>query len=239
MNLVVAVGEDKLFLSNPYFYCDIGIVDPGLTLSMPQTITANTGIDALSHAVEGLLHKNSSPFGDVLCLASIEMISANLRKAVADGQDKQARYYMSLAAVLGMMGMMFSGALYAHSAAYAISKYKPVPHGLGCGIPLPYTMAFNLPVCVPKLARMAAAFGEPTWMLSELDAAQLAVDATARLNEDVGLPVTLQELGDVKEEDLDDMADMMIEKWPRPANPRPMGKEESRQFWHDMWTGNF
>jgi alcohol dehydrogenase class IV len=239
MNLVLALGNNKVFLSNPFFYPDIAIVDPNLTLSMPPTVTANTGIDALSHAVEGMLHKKANPFSDALCLASIEMVGAFLRRSVADGQDLEARYYMSLAATLGMMGMMMTGACYAHSASYAISKYRPTPHGLGCGVPLPYTMAFNLPVCVPKLARMASALGEPTWMLSELDAAHLAVEATARLNEDVGLPVTLQELGGVQEEDLDDMADMMIDKWPRPANPRPMGKEESHRFWRDMWMGEF
>jgi alcohol dehydrogenase class IV len=238
MNIVMALGEDKIFLSDPYYYPDIALVDPGLTVSMPPVVTANTGIDALSHAVEGMLHKKAHPFCDAICLAGIEMIGAFLRRAVADGEDMEARYYMSLGSTVSMMGMMMGGALFAHSASYAISKYRPTPHGLGCALPLPYTMAYNLPVCTSKLARIAAAMGEQIWMYSELDAAHLAVQAVARLNEDVGIPITLQELDGIKEEDLEDMAALMIKNWPRPLNPRPMGPEESVQFWRSMWDGD-
>lgn len=239
MNVVMALGEDKLFLSDPYFYPDISVVDPGLTVSMPSVVTANTGIDALSHAIEGMLHRKANPFSDALCMASIEMVGAYLRRAVADGEDLEARYCMSLAATVSMMGMMMSGGLYAHSASYAISKYRPTPHGLGCGLPLPYTMSFNLPVSGPKLARIAAGLGEQTWMLSELDAARLAVRSVARLNKDVGLPLTLQELGGIDEGDIEDLAALMIENWPRPMNPRPMGLEESVNFWRNMWCGTY
>jgi len=237
MNVVVAVGDEKLFLSDPYYYPDIAIIDPSLTLSMPPHVTGNTGIDALSHAIEGMLHKNANPFSDALCLASIEMVGAYLRGAVADGEDTEARYHMSMAATLAMMGMIMSGGLYAHSASYVISKYRPTPHGLGCGLALPYTMAFNLPVSTPKLARMAVALGEQTWMLSELDAASLAVQSVVRLIKDVGLPITLEELGGINESDLEEMADLMIKLYPRPMNPRPMGGEESVQFWRNMWDG--
>ncbi len=237
MNVVLGVGEDKVFLADPYYYPDIAIIDPALTISVPPVVTANTGIDALSHAIEGMLHKKSNPFNETFCLASIEMVGAYLRRAVADGEDLEARYYMSLAATLGMMGMIMTGALYAHSASYAISRYRPTPHGLGCGLPLPYTMSFNLPVSVPKLARIAAALGEQTWVLSELDAANLAVGSVLRLNEDVGLPMNLQELGGINESDIEDMAELMITNWPRPMNPRPMNPEGSVEFWRDMWDG--
>jgi len=239
MNVVLALGENKLFLSDPYYYPSIAVVDPALTVSMPPVVTANTGIDALSHAIEGMLHKKANPFSDALCLASVEMVGACLRRAVADGEDLEARYYMSLAATLGMMGMIMSGGLYAHSVSYAISKYRPTPHGLGCGLPLPYTMSFNMPVSVRKLARIAVALGEQTWMLSELDAANLAVRSVARLNKDVGLPLTLQELGGINESDLEDLAALMIKNWPRPMNPRPMGLEDSVRLWRDMWLGTY
>ena len=159
MNLVLEAGEDKLFLSSPYYYPDIAIIDPVLTTSMPPNVTANTGIDALSHAIEGLLNKKSNPFSDSLCLTSIEMVGGYLRRAVADGQDLDARYHMSLAASLGMMGMIMSGGLYAHSVSYAISKYRPTPHGLGCGLSLPYTMAFNLPMSASRNSSKS----QPRW----------------------------------------------------------------------------
>jgi alcohol dehydrogenase class IV len=239
MNLVLGIGEDKIFLSDPFYYPDIAIIDPALTISMPPVVTANTGIDALSHAIEGMLHEKANPFSDALCLASVEMIGSYLRRAVADGEDLEARYYMSMAATLGMMGMIMSGGLYAHSASYAISKYRPTPHGLGCGLPLPYTMSFNLPVSVPKLAKIAVALGEQTWMLSELDAASLAVRSVARLNKDIGLPLSLQELGGINETDIEDLASLMIKNWPRPMNPRPMGLEESVKLWWNLWRGTY
>jgi alcohol dehydrogenase class IV len=237
MNVVLGIGEEKIFLADPYYYPDIAIVDPALTLSMPPQITAMTGIDALSHAIEGMLHKKANPLSDALCIASIEMVGANLRKAVADGGDLEARYHMSFAATLGMMGMIMSGGLYAHSASYAISKYRPTPHGLGCAVPLPYTMAFNLPVSVPTLARIANALGEQIWMHSLLDAARLAVHSVARLLKDTGLPATLQELGGIEESDLTGLADLMIKKWPRPMNPRSMTIDDSLTLWRNMWEG--
>ena len=236
MNLVLGVGEDKIFLSSPYYYPDIAVIDPELTVSMPPMVTANTGIDALSHAVEGLLHKKSNPLSDTLCLSSIEMVGKYLRRAAADGQDMEARYHMSMAASLAMMGMVMSGGLYAHSVSYAIAKYRALPHGLGCGLALPYTMAYNLPVAVPKLIRIAAAMGERIRLLSDLDAAQLAVDSVIKLNKDIGLPLTLKELGGLQENDLEDMADLMLANWPRPMNPRPMGQAEARRFWRNMWA---
>lgn len=239
MNVVLGIGEDKVFLSDPFYYPDIAIIDPALTISMPPVVTANTGIDALSHAIEGMLHKKANPFSDAFCLASVEMTGSYLRRAVVNGEDLEARSYMSMAATLGMMGMIMSGGLYAHSASYAISKYRPTPHGLGCGLPLPYTMSFNLPVSIPKLVKIAVALGEQTWMLSELDAANLAVRSVARLNKDVGLPLSLRELGGINESDIEDLAALMIKNWPRPMNPRPMDLEESVKLWWDMWRGTY
>ena len=237
-NFVVTVGEDKTFKSNPYYYSDISIVDPLLTVSMPPRVTATTGLDALSHAIEGMMNKNASPFSDILCLGGIELVGAYLRRAVADGEDLEARYYMSLAATISMMGMIMAGAVYAHSVAYIISKYKPTAHGLGCALGLPYIMAYNVPVASAKLARIAEALGESTAMFSELDAAKLAAESIYCMMEDVGLPVSLEEYGGITEDDLENAGELMIELYPRPLNPRPMGREEAVQFWRNMWAGN-
>lgn len=239
MTVVVAMGNEKRFLSDPHYYPNIAIIDPTLTVSVPPHITANTGMDALSHAIEGMLHKKANPFSDGLCLMSIEMIGAYLRRAVADGKDLEARYYMSFAATVGMMGMIMSGGLYAHSASYVISKFRPTPHGLGCGLALPYTMAYNLPVSTSKLAKIAVALGEQTWMQSQMDAAVLAVDSVVKLMRDVDLPITLEELGGIDENKLEEMASLMISLYPRPMNPQPMGLSESVKFWRNMWEGHF
>jgi alcohol dehydrogenase len=235
--LVCAVGPEKRFFGDPYYFANMAIIDPLLTVSMPPMVTASTGIDALTHAVEGMMHKNATPLCDSFGVAGIEMISKYLRRAVADGEDLEARYYMSMAATLSMMSMMLSGGLYAHSVSYIVPMYKFTAHGVGCGLGLPYLMDYNLPVITGKLAKMAAAFGEQTWMLSEIDAGKKAVQATASLMKDTGLPLTLKEYGGLKQSDLEEMADKMISIYPRPFNPRPMGKKESIQYWRNMWDG--
>ena len=232
---VITVDHDK----KPFYvtYADMAIVDPKLTVSLPSYVTAFTGMDAISHAIEAMMHKNANPVGDMLCLGGIELAAANLRRAVADGEDLEARYYMSMAASLGYMGMDMTGVVYAHSASYVITKYKPTPHGLGCALALPYNMAFNIPYISAKLARIAAAMGEPTDSLSQLRAANLAVESIYRLMEDIGLPVTLEQYGGITESDLTAAAEMMIEKYPRPENPRPMDRRQAIQFWRNMWQG--
>lgn len=234
--LVLRMEEKKRALFNPFYYPDIAIIDPLLTVSLPPSVTASTGIDALAHAIEGMMHKNANPFSDALCLSGMEMVGRYLRRAVADGEDLKARYYMSLAATICMMGMSMSGGLYAHSVSFVIGKQKPTPHGVGVALGLPYLMAFNLPVITAKLARMATSLGELTWMHSELEAAKQAVQAVARLMKDVGLPLTLNEYG-VKESDIEEMAELMVNLYPRPMNPRRMTQEDSIKYWRHMWEG--
>jgi alcohol dehydrogenase class IV len=235
--IITTIGHEKRFLGDPYYYPDMAIVDPLLTVSMPPGVTAMTGIDALSHAVEGMMHKNANPFSDALCLSGIQMTGAYLRRAVADGDDLEARYYMSMSATLSMMGMAMSGPLYAHSVSYVIPMYKSTPHGIGCGLGLPYMMSFNLPVQAVKLTKIAAALGEQTWMYSEVGAAKLAVESVVHLTKDVGLPVTLTDYGGIEKSNLEEMANLMINLYPRPMNPRSMSREESTRFWHNMWEG--
>ena len=98
-------------------------------------------------------------------------------------------------------------------------------------------MAYNLPVCSEKLARIADALGESTTTLNELDAARMSVQSIFCLMEDVGIPTTLQEYGGVKDTDIENAADQMLKLYPRPFNPRSMGPEDAVQYWRDMWYG--
>ena len=234
---VITVGKDKRFINSPFFFADISIVDPVLTVSMPPRVTATTGLDALSHAIEGMMNTNASPLSDTFCLGGIELAGAYLRRAVANGEDLIARYHMSMASTISMMGMAMSGATYAHSVAYIVSKYKPTAHGLGCALGLPYIMAYNVPVISAKLARIAAALGEETSNLSELDAARLSAQSIYCLMAETGLPVSLKEYGGITENDLEDAAKLMLELYARPQNPRPMGTEDAIEFWHNMYEG--
>lgn len=236
MFFVCSVGRDKYFMGTPYAYAEVAIIDPGLTISLPPQITASTGIDALSHAVESLMNKLANPFYDYLGLGGIELIAKYLRRATYNGQDLEARYYMSMGATLAMISMTGTGGLYAHSISYVLAMFQPLPHGIGCGVGLPYTMAFNLPVSEDKLALIARAMGAKVDQLSTREAAWRAAELVYELTADVKLPVSLKEMG-FHQEDVPKMAEICITKYPRPNNPRPMSLEECRALFEAMWEG--
>ena len=236
MFFVVSSGKDKYFMGSPYAYPEIAIVDPGLTLSMPPRVTASTGIDALCHAVESIMNKLSNPLHDSLGFGGIELTAGYLRRAAANGQDIEARYHMSLAATLAMISMSGTGGLYAHSIAYVLAMFQPLPHGIGCGVGLPYTMRFNLPIIEDRLARIARAMGERTDALSPRTAAERSCQMVYDLTREVKLPVSLKEMG-YKKTDLSRMAEICVTKYPRPNNPRPMSQEECLSLFEAMYEG--
>jgi len=234
--IVVSKGNDKYFIGTPYSYPEIAIIDPGLTVSMPPNVTASTGIDALSHAVDSLMNKLSNPFYDSLALAGVELIAKYLRRATFDGQDMEARYYMAMAATISMMSMSGTGALYSHSISYALSMFQRLAHGVGCGVGLPYTIAFNLPMIEEKEALIARAMGERIESLSTRMSAQLAAELVYDLMADIKMPVSLKEMG-FKHEDIPKMAEVCISRYPRGNNPRPMSKEQCLALFESMWEG--
>jgi alcohol dehydrogenase len=233
---VASSGKDKYFMGTPYAFAEIAIIDPGLTISLPPKVTASTGIDALSHAVESLMNKLANPFYDCLGFGGVELISKYLRRATFNGQDLEARYYMAMAATLSMISMVGTSGLYAHSIAYVLAAYQPTPHGVGCAIGLPYTMAFNVPVIEDKLALIARAMGERIDSLSPRAAGQRAAEMVYDLIGDVKIPLSLKAMG-FRREDLPKMAEINVNKYPRPNNPRPMSQEESLALFEAMYEG--
>lgn len=233
---VASAGKDKYFLGVPYAYPEIAIIDPGLSVSMPPKVTASTGIDALSHAIDSVMNKLANPWYDSLAFGGIELIARYLRRATFNGQDLEARYYMSMGATTSMISMTGTGGLYSHSISYVLAMFQPTPHGIGCGVGLPYTMAFNLPVIEDKLALIARAMGERTESLSARAAGQRAAELVYDLTADVKMPVSLKEMG-FRHEDVFKMAELCISKYPRENNPRPMSKEECLALFEAMWEG--
>jgi alcohol dehydrogenase class IV len=234
--LVVSKGTDKYFVGTPYAYAEIAIIDPGLTVSMPPNVTASTGMDALSHAIDSLMNKLANPLTDSLGFAGVELIAKYLRRATFDGQDIEARYYMAVAATMSMMSMNNTGALYSHSISYALSMVQPLAHGIGCGVGLPYSMAFNVPMIEEKQALIARAMGERIESLSTRASAQRAAELVYDLMVDVKMPVSLENMG-FKHEDIPKMAEVCISRYPRVNNPRPMSKEECVALFESMWEG--
>ena len=184
----------------------VAINDPLLMVGMPPALTAATGMDALTHAVEAYVSLAATPVTDACALKAISLISENLRAAVANGNDMEARDKMAYAEYLA--GMAFNNASlgHVHAMAHQLGGYYDLPHGVCNAILLPHVEAFNLIAKMDRFVDMAVAMGENVEGLSVRAAADVALDAIKQLSKDVGIPSGLAELG-VKEEDLPTMAE--------------------------------
>jgi alcohol dehydrogenase len=184
---------------------NVAINDPLLMAGMPPALTAATGMDALTHAVEAYVSTIATPVTDACALQAIRLIATNLRAAVANGADMLARDNMAYAEYLA--GMAFNNASlgYVHAMAHQLGGFYDLPHGVCNAILLPHVERFNLIAKVDRFVEMAKAMGENVEGLSARDAAELALIAIKQLSIDVGIPSGLKELG-VKTKDLKTMA---------------------------------
>jgi alcohol dehydrogenase len=184
---------------------NIAINDPLLMVGMPASLTAATGMDALTHAVEAYVSTIATPITDACALQAIKLISQYLRPAVANGENIDARDKMAYAEYLA--GMAFNNASlgYVHAMAHQLGGFYNLPHGVCNAILLPQVCEFNLIACPQRFADIAVALGENVEGLSTVEAANKAIAAIRTLSKSVGIPAGLTELG-VKEADLKVMA---------------------------------
>lgn len=194
----------KLGIVSPYLYCDLAIVDPGLTVSCPAGITASAGMDALTHAIEIYTSKFSVPIIDAIELEAIRLIGRHLRKCVQDGSELTAREGMSLAALYGGLGLGPVNTAAVHALAYPLGGTFDVAHGLANSILLPYVMEFNRPACEEKFAKIADALGT-VGAESMSDKASAAVKAVVDLSRDVGIPKHMRDIN-IPEDAIPEMA---------------------------------
>jgi alcohol dehydrogenase class IV len=187
------------------------VVDPLLTVSCPPKVTADSGIDALTHAIEAYtavdneefplpagertIYQGRHPLGDLLAERAIELIGANLRRAVADGGDLEAREGMALGATLAGLAFSNVGVAVVHALEYPVGGATHCSHGAGNGLLLPFVMRFNMPARISRFARIAGLLGENVAGLAETAAAERAVAAVERLKTDIGIPQRLRDLG--------------------------------------------
>lgn len=184
---------------------NVSINDPELMVGMPPALTAATGMDALTHAVEAYVSTAATPLTDSAALMAIKLVAKYLPKAVANGTNMEAREKMAYAQFLG--GMAFNNASlgYVHAMAHQLGGFYNLPHGVCNAILLPIVSKFNIIASAERFQDIAIAMGENVHGLSVNDAAQVAIDAIVRLSKSVGIPTGLTELG-VKEEDFEVMA---------------------------------
>jgi alcohol dehydrogenase len=232
---MVTVGGHKQWINSPLLLPSAAFVDPELTMSMPKSVTAATGMDALCHNAEAYLSASANPITDSAALKGISLIVANLERAFDDGADRKARESMSMGALLG--GIALQGRMvYGHSVGYTIATRFRLPHGVSCGIPLPYIISNYAIACAPKMPALARAFGlEPEGR----DAAELGVRVGERavgLLRHLGIPASLKELG-VKEADLGSLAEECLKLFPRPNSPLMFDEKGMSHFYRLMWEG--
>lgn len=215
----------KMAIVDPRITPDIAVNDPELMVSMPPALTAATGMDALTHAVEAYVSTMATPTTDAAAIKSIELISKYLREAVAHGEDVRTRDMMAHAEYLA--GIAFNNASlgYVHSMAHQLGGLYNLPHGVCNAILLPYVEAYNKQVAPERFADIARAMGENINGLSHEEAADRAIEAIRKLASDIGIPSGLKELG-AKEEDLELLAENAMQDVCRLTNPRELSKED-------------
>jgi alcohol dehydrogenase class IV len=218
----------KMLIGSPFLMPELAIVDPELTIQLPPDVTAATGIDALTHAVEAYVSVKAQPMSDVFCLAAIELIAGNLKKAWADGNDLEARENTMMGALMGGIAFSNSSVALVHGMARPIGAYFHVRHGASNAALLSTVMEFSLEGNPTRYARIAQAMGAEISGLSEMEAARRGAEAVKKLIKDIEIP-SLSELG-VDKDKLDQLAPKMSEDAiasGSPANnPRKAGKEE-------------
>jgi alcohol dehydrogenase class IV len=206
-DVVVRLPEQKVKSVFLNARARLAIVDPALTLSLPPGVTAATGIDALSHAVESALSKMATPLTQALALESIRLISGNLRTAVADGSNLEARANMAWATLIEGFSESNAGDVEGHAVAHLLGGYYRVHHGQACSIALPYCMKYNLPVNTPILARIARAMDE-SLLGTPRNIAEQGICAVDRLIQDVGALRTISDIPGASKEHLPELVEL-------------------------------
>ena len=206
----------------------VAVVDPEMMASMPKGLTAATGMDALTHAIEGYITKAAWEMSDMFHLKAIEIISKNLRGAVAN--TPEGREGMAQGQYIAGMGFSNVGLGIVHSMAHPLGAVYDTPHGVANAIILPTVMAYNAPATGEKYRDIAKAMGVKGVNDMTLDQARAAaVDAVKQLSQDVGIPADLKDI--VKPEDVDFLAQSAYDDACRPGNPRDTSVEEIKQLY--------
>lgn len=203
----------------------MSVNDPELMLAKPASLTAATGMDALTHAIEAYVSTAATPITDAVAIKAIELIQAHLRTAVKDGQNIEAREQMAYAQF--MAGMAFNNASlgYVHAMAHQLGGFYDLPHGVCNAVLLPHVQRYNAQVCPERLKDVAKAMGVNVEGMTAEQGAEAALEAIQALSQDVGIPAGLQELG-AKEEDIAVLADNALKDACGFTNPKQASHEE-------------
>ena len=220
----------KFVCVDPHDMPIIAIVDPDMMLSMPKGLTASTGMDALTHAIEGYTTKAAWEMTDMFHLKAIEIIARSLRSAVAN--EKEGREGMALGEYIAGMGFSNVGLGIAHSMAHTLGAVYDTPHGVACAMMLPIVMEYNADCTGEKYREIARAMGvKGVDDMSVEEYRKAAIDAVAQLSVDVGIPTKLEA---IKEDDLDFLAESAHADACAPGNPKDASVEDLKALFRKI-----
>jgi len=227
--VITDVEKNRKFVCvDPHDIPVVAIVDPDMTATMPKGLTAATGMDALTHAIEGYITKGAWELSDMFHLKAIELIAKHLRGAVEN--TPEGREGMALGQYVAGMGFSNVGLGIVHSMAHPLGAVYDTPHGVANAIILPTVMAYNAPATGEKYRAIAAAMGvEGTETMTQEEYRQAAIDAVKQLSVDVGIPQDLKAI--VKPEDVDFLSESAFADACRPGNPRDTSVEEIKALY--------
>ncbi len=227
INYVITDEESgrKMVCVDPNDIPVLAIVDAELMATMPKGLTAATGMDALTHAIEGYITKGAWHLSNILEINAIKIISDNIRTATFDGSNMEAREQMALGQYVAGMAFSNVGLGCVHSMAHPLGARFDIAHGVANALLLPTVMEFNMPSSIVKYGRIAKAMGVDTTGMTDLEAAKAAVDAVKKLSLDLGIPQTLREIG-IPEEALPQLANDAFNDVCTGGNPQPITEED-------------
>ena len=224
----------KKGIVSPYLVADAAYVDPKLTWTVPAKVTADTGMDALTHCIEAYTNKFAHPAVDIYALQGIRLIAANLERAVKDGKDVEAREALALGSLYGGLCLGPVNTAAVHALSYPLGGEFHIPHGLSNAILLPSVMKFNRPANLKRYAEVAVALGcEPG--KDDNETAQRGVDFIYQLADTVGIPKKLTDLG-IPQTAVDGMAKAAMEvQRLLKNNPREVTEQDARDIYNSLY----
>lgn len=217
--------QAKMVCVDPNDIPAVAIVDPELMYSLPKGLTAATGMDALTHAIEGYITKGAWVMSDMYELQAIKMIAENLPLAVEEPKNPVGREGMALAQYIAAQAFSNVGLGLVHGMAHPMGSLHDIPHGVANALLLPTIMEFNKPCCVEKFGVIAQYMGVDTTGMTAEQAADAAVEAVRKLSIRVGIPQTLGEIG-ITKENIPELAHQAIQDVCTPGNPRDVTEEQ-------------
>jgi len=236
INYVITDEEEKLkmVIVDKNSMATVAINDADLTINMPKSLTAATGMDALTHAIEGYISTGATDFSDMFNLEAIKVISKNLKVAFENGKDIKARENMLYGQFVTGMGFSNCGLGIVHSMAHQLGGFYDLPHGICNAILLPHIMEYNMTETGEKLVNIANAMGVNTEDMTLEEAQLAAINAVKELSKSVGIPDNFKELG-VDKKDIEKLSEYAMIDPCTPSNPKKPTQEDIMRIYEDVF----